>query len=106
MTLVDTLFEEHRQHAKLTKRIFEQAVLEKVAYCIANPVAAGLVRRADQWPGVTTTPEQLGRASWTAKRPDFYIRAGQPAMAGRGDDRAVHARARHHRCTGARDRSA
>jgi hypothetical protein len=51
----------------------EQAVLEKIAYCLANPVAAGLVRRAHQWPGVTAQPEQLGRASWTARRPDFYF---------------------------------
>jgi hypothetical protein len=32
-----------------------------------------LVRRAHQWPGVTAQPEQLGRASWTARRPDFYF---------------------------------
>jgi hypothetical protein len=56
----------------------EQAVLEKIAYCIGNPVAAGLVRRAHQWPGVSTQPEQLGRVSWTAKRPDFYFEQDNP----------------------------
>jgi REP element-mobilizing transposase RayT len=56
----------------------EQAVLEKIAYCLANPVAAGLVRRAHQWPGVTAQPEQLGRASWTARRPDFYFEQENP----------------------------
>jgi hypothetical protein len=56
----------------------EQAVLEKIAYCIANPVAAGLVRRADQWPGVTTAPQQLGRAQWNARRPDFYFEQDNP----------------------------
>jgi putative transposase len=50
-----------------------QAVLEKLAYTITNPVAAGLVRRAHQWPGVTTQANQLGRTSWTATRPDVYF---------------------------------
>jgi hypothetical protein len=56
----------------------EQAVLEKIAYCIGNPVAAGLVRRAHQWPGVSARPEQLGRVSWTAKQHRFLFRARQP----------------------------
>jgi REP element-mobilizing transposase RayT len=56
----------------------EQAVVEKIAYCLANPVAAGLVRRAHQWPGVTARPEQLGRAAWTARRPDFYFEQDNP----------------------------
>jgi hypothetical protein len=56
----------------------EQAVLEKIAYCIANPVAAGLVRSAAQWPGVTTTPAQLGCAVWTAERPPFYLDQDNP----------------------------
>jgi hypothetical protein len=50
-----------------------QAVIEKLAYLMANPVAAGLVQRAKQWPGVTTLPEHLGRTTWTATRPDFYF---------------------------------
>src|SRR6187402_2935003 len=36
-----------------------QAVIEKLAYVAANPVAAGLVRKACDWPGVTTVPEDL-----------------------------------------------
>jgi REP element-mobilizing transposase RayT len=56
----------------------EQAVLEKIAYCIANPVAAGLVRCAAQWPGVTTAPAQLGRAVWSAERPTFYLDQDNP----------------------------
>jgi putative transposase len=50
-----------------------QAVIEKLAYVMANPVAAGLVPRANAWPGVTTSPEHLGRARWTAARPDYYF---------------------------------
>jgi len=55
-----------------------QAVIEKLAYVMANPVAAGLVARAAQWPGIRTTPEQLGRASFTAGRPDYYFDQDNP----------------------------
>jgi putative transposase len=56
----------------------EQAVVEKVAYCMANPVAAGGVRRARQWPGLNVVPQQLGRMSWTVRRPAFYMDADNP----------------------------
>jgi REP element-mobilizing transposase RayT len=54
------------------------AIVEKIAYVIANPVAAGLVRRAHHWPGITVRPEQLGRMVTTAKRPDFYFDSHNP----------------------------
>lgn len=56
----------------------DHAVIEKMAYSMANPVAAGAVRRADQWPGLTVLPHQLGRMSWTARRPDFYFDQENP----------------------------
>jgi putative transposase len=40
-------------------------VVGKIAYVLANPVAAGLVRRAAQWPGLWTAPEQLGTTTLT-----------------------------------------
>jgi hypothetical protein len=55
-----------------------QAVVEKLAYVMANPVAAGLVASAKQWPGLTTAPEHLGRTQWTAARPDYYFDADNP----------------------------
>jgi putative transposase len=55
-----------------------QAVIEKLAYVMANPVAAGLVMRAEQWPGLTTLPPQLGCAQFTAKRPEVYFDADNP----------------------------
>jgi putative transposase len=33
----------------------DAAVLEKMAYVVANPTAAGLVRKPKQWPGLLTT---------------------------------------------------
>ena len=50
-----------------------QAIVEKIAYCMANPVAAGLVRRACDWPGLTTSPRELGRAVLQAARPTVFF---------------------------------
>jgi hypothetical protein len=55
-----------------------QAVIEKLAYVMANPVAAGLVRRARDWPGVSTGPDELGTARWTVERPTLYLDAENP----------------------------
>jgi putative transposase len=49
-------------------------VLDKVAYTVANPVAAGLVARGDEWPGVRLyTP---GRRIF--RRPKGFFRANGP----------------------------
>ena len=50
-----------------------EAVIEKLAYVVANPVSAGLVQRAEDWPGVTTLPHELGAKSWTTPRPNFFF---------------------------------
>jgi len=55
-----------------------QAVIEKLAYIMANPVTAGLVHRAEDWPGFTTLPHQLGVQSWSAQRPDFFFDPDNP----------------------------
>jgi hypothetical protein len=55
-----------------------EAVIEKLGYVIANPVAAGLVRYAKDWPGVTTRPDQLGRTRIRAQRPAFYFDERNP----------------------------
>ncbi len=56
-----------------------QAVVEAIAYVMANPAAAGLVRSAAEWPGIITLPHQLARASWTVQRPRHYFDANNPA---------------------------
>ena len=56
----------------------EQAIIEKIAYVLANPVAAGLVHRAEEWPGVTQRLAELGNAKLVAKRPDEYVDADNP----------------------------
>ena len=52
-----------------------ESVIEKLAYVMANPIAAGLVRLAKDWPGLTTLPEQLGRGRLQAQRPEVYFDA-------------------------------
>ena len=50
-----------------------EAVVEKLAYVMTNPVSAGLVERAHLWPGLTTLPSQLGSDTRTASRPNFFF---------------------------------
>lgn len=50
-------------------------ILAKMAYALANPAAAGLVRRGRDWPGLWTGPGQLG-TTIAARRPTAFFRAG------------------------------
>jgi putative transposase len=52
-------------------------VVEKAAYTLANPVAAGLVRRGRDWPGLWSSPEQLGTTQ-TVRRPEGFFRKKGP----------------------------
>jgi REP element-mobilizing transposase RayT len=49
------------------------AVVEKIAYVLANPVAAGLVEHAHEWPGAKVLASELGRAELAARRPNVYL---------------------------------
>ncbi len=49
-------------------------VLDKAAYVLANPVAAGLVRRGREWPGLWSAPEQVGRPPLMVTKPDEFFR--------------------------------
>jgi REP element-mobilizing transposase RayT len=50
-------------------------VLDKAAYALANPVAAGLVPRSRDWPGICSDPAQIGGDPITARRPKTFFRA-------------------------------
>lgn len=56
-------------------------VVDKAAYVLANPVAAGLVRRGREWPGLWSAPEQIGAGPFDVPRPDFFFRANGPMPA-------------------------
>jgi hypothetical protein len=57
----------------LTELHGAEAVVYEIAYCIVNPVKAGLVYRPGDWPGVITLLEDLGRKTLGAPRPGFYF---------------------------------
>jgi hypothetical protein len=50
--------------------VSDEDVLDKMAYTVANPTAAGLVRSPREWPGVITT--RLGERHLVA-RPDIFF---------------------------------
>ena len=58
-------------------------VVEKCAYALANPSAAGLVSSGREWPGLWSPPEAVGTTWRTFQRPDhFFSRGGSmPARA-------------------------
>ena len=56
----------------------DQDILDKIAYCLANPVAAGLVREGAIWPGVRTMPCEVSGAEWEIARPSVLFREDGP----------------------------
>ena len=59
----------------------DQAVLDKLVYVLANPVAAGLVRRGREWPGLWSDPSQIGGDSIEVERPERFFREDGPMPA-------------------------
>ena len=53
-------------------------VLDKMVYVLANPVAAGLVRRGAEWPGLWSGISRIGGDPWEVKRPAHYFRKKGP----------------------------
>jgi hypothetical protein len=49
------------------------AIVDKAAYALANPVSAGLVRTARRWPGLWSSPDLVGAGALEAKRPDHFF---------------------------------
>ncbi len=50
-----------------------QDVVEKAAYTLANPVAAGLVRAGRRWPGLWSGPEAVGAGPRVVPRPSHFF---------------------------------
>jgi hypothetical protein len=57
------------QHALLSP----EATIEAFAYLITNPVEAGAVRYAKDWPGAHTLPRDIGTRIVKVKRPAHYF---------------------------------
>jgi putative transposase len=66
------------EKTSVVELLTDAAIVQKIAYVMANPVAAGLVRRARDWPGIRSLPSDLGAAAWTAARPDYYFDPANP----------------------------
>jgi putative transposase len=60
-----------------------QDIVDKAAYVLANPVAAGLVRRGRDWPGLHSLAEEVGRRGVEQARPLGFFRTqgGMPERA-------------------------
>src|SRR5512138_1996376 len=50
-----------------------QDVIDKTAYVLANPVAAGLVRHARDWPGLWSAPERIDGEAFEWARPTVFF---------------------------------
>lgn len=58
--------------------VSKEDLLEKAAYTLANPVAAGLVSTGRAWPGLWSDPADIGPAGRTFERPaQFFDPDGQ-----------------------------
>ncbi|WP_104987253.1 transposase [Sorangium cellulosum] len=68
---------DHEQ-TSVVRLMTPEAVVEKIAYTLANPVAAGLVRRGRDWPGAKVLVDELGRGTLRAERPAVYFNPANP----------------------------
>lgn len=48
-------------------------VIDKAAYVLANPAAAGLVRSGRMWPGLWSDPQRVGGAAYEVARPREFF---------------------------------
>jgi REP element-mobilizing transposase RayT len=48
-------------------------ILDKTTYTLANPVAAGLVKRGRRWPGLWSSPDSIGAESQLVRRPNHFF---------------------------------
>jgi hypothetical protein len=59
-------------------------VLDKLAYCLANPVEAGLVAHGRQWPGLRSAPGDVAGREYVVAAVDVLLRKLQ--VVDPGDD--------------------
>lgn len=64
-----------RSQTSVVELCTRQAIVEKIAYTLANPVEAGLVWAAHEWPGVKTAVDDIGLGALVARRPNQYFRS-------------------------------
>ncbi len=67
-----------RSQTSVVELCTRQAIVEKIAYVLNNPVDAGLVRHAHEWPGLITKVDDLGRHLMSAQRPTQWFHSSNP----------------------------
>ena len=67
-----------RSQTSVVELCTRQAIIEKIAYVLANPVEAGLVRYAHEWPGVKTNVADIGVNLMSAQRPQQWFQSNHP----------------------------
>ena len=65
-----------REGASVVALYGDEAVLQKIAYTLANVVEAGLVASPEDWPGVTLAATDIGTRTIRVARPNVYFDAG------------------------------
>ena len=50
-------------------------VMDKLLYCLANPVEAALVESSRQWPGLTSGTDDYKKAQKLVRRPEVFFRS-------------------------------
>jgi putative transposase len=66
------------EQASLVEVVDGDAVVDILAYMACNPVAAGLVRRGTDWPGLRTSPYACTQRPLVLQRPQGFLRADGP----------------------------
>jgi len=64
-----------REGASVVALYGDDAVLQKIGYTLSNAVAAGLVARPEDWPGVTLAATDIGTRTIRVDRPAVYFDA-------------------------------
>ncbi len=57
----------------IVRLLTRAAIVEKMAYVLANPVNAGLVEAAHEWPGASVPLSDIGHGALRAARPTAYF---------------------------------
>lgn len=61
------------EHASVVELRTPRAIVEKIAYVMANPTEVGAVYHAKHWPGLNTKVQDLARGEFKAKLPNIYF---------------------------------
>ncbi|HRI71825.1 MAG TPA: transposase [Polyangium sp.] len=63
------------EQTSVVELLTQDAIVEKIAYVLANPVAAGVVLVPEEWPGAKTQVADIGQTVLETTRPSVYFEA-------------------------------